>query len=534
MALLDGARSCIGHRRMAVASARGRVVIVTGAGRGIGRGEAIELAREGARVVVNELDPEVGQAVVDEITAAGGEAVLDTGDCSEESTRAGLVADARSTPGAGSTRWSTTPGILRDRTVAKMSADEWDAVIKVHLRGHFLPTHFACAHWKEAGTGGRIVCTASTSGMLGNFGQANYGAAKAGIAAFSTIVAMEMARYGVRCNAIAPAARTRMTESAYGAFKDLSADDEGETFDFWHPDNVAPLVAYLCSDVGRHDQRQGLRRAGRRGRALPAVHVGRGDPEPRHPVDPRGHRGPGARAVRGQRHQPRGREHDGQAALHDDRARRRSSQSGSVTRSYVASPASSRHTPAPTRRIVPSRTWRSRVRPMTAGQPGHRHQGEPGAGEHADRVLVARRQPRGQQLRQVAPLGEEEHAEAGRHHPQAVHVARSPCRPNSSSASASSSSAALGARARGRPRRPGTAPPTPPTTTGSGSRDSRPPAVTATRHCTRKASGDADPDQQRPVAGRQHQRRDERLVRQLDREDQGERRRHDREVHHVS
>jgi len=226
----------------------GSVVIVTGAGRGIGRGEAIELAREGARVVVNELDAEAGRSVVDEIAAAGGEAVLDTGDCSEESTAQGLVQSALDTWGRLDALVNNA-GILRDRTVAKMSADEWDAVIKVHLRGHFLPTHFACGHWKETGTGGRIVCTASTSGILGNFGQANYGAAKAGIAAFSTIVAMEMARYGVRCNAIAPAARTRMTESAYGAFKDLSADDEGESFDFWHPDNVAPLVAYLCSDA---------------------------------------------------------------------------------------------------------------------------------------------------------------------------------------------------------------------------------------------------------------------------------------------
>jgi NAD(P)-dependent dehydrogenase (short-subunit alcohol dehydrogenase family) len=225
----------------------GSVAIVTGAGRGIGRGEAIELAREGARVVVNELDSEVGQSVVDEIAAAGGEAVLDTGDCSEEDTARRLIGIAIDTWGKLDALVNNA-GILRDRTVAKMSADEWDAVVKVHLRGHFLPTHYACAHWKEAGTGGRIVCTASTSGLLGNFGQANYGAAKAGIAAFSTIVAMEMARYGVRCNAIAPAARTRMTESAYGAFKDMSGDEEGEAFDFWHPDNVAPLVAYLCSE----------------------------------------------------------------------------------------------------------------------------------------------------------------------------------------------------------------------------------------------------------------------------------------------
>jgi NAD(P)-dependent dehydrogenase (short-subunit alcohol dehydrogenase family) len=226
----------------------GRVAIVTGAGRGIGRGEAIELAREGARVVVNELDPDAGKQVVEEIVGAGGEAVLDTGDCSEEDTARGLIGTALDTWGRLDALVNNA-GILRDKTVAKMSADEWDAVIKVHLRGHFLPTHYACAHWKELGTGGRIVCTASSSGLLGNFGQANYGAAKAGIAAFSTIVAMEMARYGVHCNAIAPAARTRMTESAYGAFKDLSADEDEESFDFWHPDNVAPLVAYLCSDA---------------------------------------------------------------------------------------------------------------------------------------------------------------------------------------------------------------------------------------------------------------------------------------------
>jgi NAD(P)-dependent dehydrogenase (short-subunit alcohol dehydrogenase family) len=225
----------------------GKVAIVTGAGRGIGRGEALELARQGARVVVNELDADVGAAVVDEIAAGGGEAVLDTGDCSDVDAAEACVARALD-------RWArldalvNNAGILRDRTLVKMTPDEWDAVVRVHLRGHYAMTRAACAHWKERGEPGHVVCTASTSGLLGNFGQANYGAAKAGIAAFSTIVAQEMARYGVTCNAIAPAARTRMTEGAYGDIFGAGPDE----FDFWHPDNVAPFVAYLCSDAAGH------------------------------------------------------------------------------------------------------------------------------------------------------------------------------------------------------------------------------------------------------------------------------------------
>jgi len=140
-------------------------------------------------------------------------------------------------------------GILRDRTVAKMLDEEWDAVIRVHLRGHFAPTRAACRYWRAAGRPGRIVHTTSASGLLGSFGQGNYGAAKAGIAAFSTIVATEMARYGVTSNAIAPSARTRMTEPVLSD-ETLAAMDEavarGE-FDYFHPDNVAPLVAFLCS-----------------------------------------------------------------------------------------------------------------------------------------------------------------------------------------------------------------------------------------------------------------------------------------------
>ena len=223
----------------------GKVAIVTGAGRGIGRGEAILLAREGARVVVNELDAGAGQAVVDEISGSGGEAALNTDDCSDYGGAQQLINQAVDTYG-GLDALVNNAGILRDRTIAKMTPDEWDAVIAVHLRGHYAPTHHAFAWWKDNGKPGHVVCTASTSGLLGNFGQANYGAAKAGIAAFATIAAMEMWRYNVTVNAIAPAARTRMTEGAYGAIETV-----GE-FDFWHPDNVAPMVVYLCSDASSH------------------------------------------------------------------------------------------------------------------------------------------------------------------------------------------------------------------------------------------------------------------------------------------
>jgi NAD(P)-dependent dehydrogenase (short-subunit alcohol dehydrogenase family) len=223
----------------------GKVVIVTGAGRGIGRGEALECARQGAVVVVNEYDPAVGAAVVDEIKAAGGSGVLVEGDVSDVEVADGLVATAVSGFGRLDGLVNNA-GVLRDRTLVNMTPEEWDTVIRVHLRGHYAPTHAAIGHWKVNGGPGHVVCTASTSGLLGNFGQSNYGAAKAGIAAFSTIVAMETARLGVTCNAIAPAARTRMTEGAYGSI------GGGGDFDFWHPDNVAPLVAFLLSDFAAH------------------------------------------------------------------------------------------------------------------------------------------------------------------------------------------------------------------------------------------------------------------------------------------
>jgi NAD(P)-dependent dehydrogenase (short-subunit alcohol dehydrogenase family) len=220
-----------------------KVAIVTGAGRGIGRGEAIELARQGAAVIVGEVDEAAAQEVVSEIHAAGGAAALGLGDCSDIDVANRMVQQAVEEFGHLDAIVNNA-GILRDRTLVKMTPEEWDAVIAVHLRGHYALTHAACDYWKANSRAGHIVCTASTSGLLGNFGQANYGAAKAGIAAFSTIVAQEMKRYAVTCNAIAPAARTRMTEGAYGEI-----ERDASEFDFWHPDNVAPFVAFLCSDA---------------------------------------------------------------------------------------------------------------------------------------------------------------------------------------------------------------------------------------------------------------------------------------------
>jgi NAD(P)-dependent dehydrogenase (short-subunit alcohol dehydrogenase family) len=235
----------------------GKVAVVTGAGRGIGRGEALLLAAEGARVVVNDVggewdgtgtDPRPATDVVEEIRAAGGQAEAHHDDISEPDGARGAVEAAVSTWGRLDCLVNNA-GILRDRMIFNMSVEEWDAVIRVHLRGTFLCTQAACAHWRERTKAGEdvrgaIVNTSSTSGLLGIAGQANYGAAKAGIAGFTQIVSMEMARYGVTVNAIAPGARTRMTEKTFG---DLSTP-EG-SFDPLAPENVAPLVAFLCSDA---------------------------------------------------------------------------------------------------------------------------------------------------------------------------------------------------------------------------------------------------------------------------------------------
>ncbi|HJP66372.1 MAG TPA: SDR family oxidoreductase [Actinomycetota bacterium] len=237
-----------------------KVALITGAGRGIGRGEALLFAREGARVVVNDLggewdgtgaDTRPASRVVEEIEAGGGEAVAHFDDVSEEAGAQSLLTLALDTWGRLDVVVNNA-GILRDRMVFNMSVEEWDAVMKVHLRGHFLVTRAACGYWRDRSKAGEevrgsIVNTTSTSGILGMAGQSNYGAAKAGIAAFTYITAMEMQRYGVTVNAIAPGARTRMTEQTFG---ELSVG-EGQ-FDALAPENVAPMVAYLASDRAAH------------------------------------------------------------------------------------------------------------------------------------------------------------------------------------------------------------------------------------------------------------------------------------------
>ncbi|MGQ4377140.1 SDR family oxidoreductase [Streptomyces sp. SAS_267] len=234
----------------------GRVVIVTGAGRGLGRAHALAYAAEGARLVVNDLGVGLDGApaadsparqVADEIRAAGGEAVAHGGDIATAGGAASLVRTALETYGRLDTLVNNA-GFLRDRMLVNLDEDDWDAVMRVHLKGHFLPLRQAAAHWRaEAGAGrapdARVVNTSSGAGLLGSVGQGNYSAAKAGIVALTLVAAAEMGRYGVQVNAIAPAARTRMTERA---FADTMAVP-GSGFDAMDPGNVSPLVVWLGS-----------------------------------------------------------------------------------------------------------------------------------------------------------------------------------------------------------------------------------------------------------------------------------------------
>ncbi len=235
----------------------GKVAIVTGAGRGIGRAEALLLASEGAKVVVNDVGAELSgerakddrpaQLVVDEIVANGGTASANYDDVSSWKSAESLFNQA--VEGYGSLDiLVNNAGILRDKMSFNMEESDWDDVIRVHLKGHFATSRLAARYWRDrskAGdkVSGRIINTSSEAGLFGSAGQANYGAAKAGIAALTWILARELERYGVTVNAIAPRARTRMTESAFGGLE----AKEGQ-FDLWAPENVAPVVVWLATD----------------------------------------------------------------------------------------------------------------------------------------------------------------------------------------------------------------------------------------------------------------------------------------------
>ena len=234
----------------------GRVAIITGAGRGIGREHALLFAAEGAKVVVNDLggglDGSPDQAtpaeeVVAEITAMGGIAVANHDNVATWDGGERLIQSALDAFGDLHVLVNNA-GILRDRVLVNLSEEDWDAVINVHLKGHFVPTRHAATYWREQAKAGKVVKasvinTSSTSGLLGNVGQSNYGAAKSGIASFSLIIAEELGRYGVRVNAIAPAARTRMTESTPGL-----SDYVVKPPDAWDPANISPLVATLAME----------------------------------------------------------------------------------------------------------------------------------------------------------------------------------------------------------------------------------------------------------------------------------------------
>ncbi len=239
----------------------GRVVIITGAGRGIGREHALLFGSEGAKVVVNDLGGALGggdgdatpaEEVAAEIRALGGEAIANHDDIASWEGGKALIDSAVKEFGDLHVLVNNA-GILRDRVLVNMSEEDWDAVIHVHLKGHFVPTRHAAGYWREKAKAGEtikasVINTSSTSGLIGNVGQTNYGAAKSGIASFSVIAAQELGRYGVRVNAIAPAARTRMTESTPGLSDIVVAPSDAAVFDAWDPANISPLVAYLGTE----------------------------------------------------------------------------------------------------------------------------------------------------------------------------------------------------------------------------------------------------------------------------------------------
>ena len=239
-----------------------RVVIVTGAGRGIGRAHALEFARQGAKVVVNDIGAELdgtggsdsqASEVVSMIRDSGGEAVVNGDDVADWDGAQRLVATAVSTFGALDVVVNNA-GFVRDRMFANAAEDEWDAVVRVHLKGHFCVARWAAAYWRDQTKAGatvdaRIINTSSGAGLMGSVGQAAYSAAKAGIAGLTMVQAAELGRYGVTANAIAPSARTRMTETVFADM--MATPDDPGAFDAMAPENIAPLVVWLGSPESR-------------------------------------------------------------------------------------------------------------------------------------------------------------------------------------------------------------------------------------------------------------------------------------------
>ena len=240
----------------------GRVAVVTGAARGLGRAHALALAAEGAAVVVNDFgvsldgtDAQAGpaQQVVEEIVGAGGRAVANTDDVADWAGAKRLVDTAIEEFGRLDVLVNNA-GFLRDRMLANLDEEQWDAVIRVHLKGHFAPLRHAAAYWRAEAKAGRqpdarVINTSSGAGLLGSIGQGNYSAAKAGIAGLTIVAAAEMGRYGITVNAIAPAARTRMTEAT---FAETMAAPDDDSFDAMAPENVSPLVVWLSSSESAH------------------------------------------------------------------------------------------------------------------------------------------------------------------------------------------------------------------------------------------------------------------------------------------
>jgi NAD(P)-dependent dehydrogenase (short-subunit alcohol dehydrogenase family) len=230
-----------------------RTIIITGSGAGLGRGYAMAIAAEGGNVVVNDIKCEAADAVVAEIKAAGGKAIANSDDITSMSGADNIVKSAVEAFGEVHGVVNNA-GVVRDRMFASMSEEEWDMVIRVHLKGHFCIASKLVQRWRDqvkAGNKveGRIINTSSGAGLQGNIGQSNYAAAKAGIASLTLVQAAELGRYGVTANALAPAARTSMTEGPFGA---MMKKPEDGSFDHYAPENVAPLVVWLCSPLSAH------------------------------------------------------------------------------------------------------------------------------------------------------------------------------------------------------------------------------------------------------------------------------------------